>query len=124
MKRITLGLLAALAAGLAGCKTTPKTPPAPPPPSAAQLETMRQTYKEISPTARIGVVTAVTGDLVMVGEMNLDGMKKGQVISIVDSAQNAVAHGEIEELVDGKAVLRIQAGATRAPMVGDAAIRF
>lgn len=124
MKLVTVALVAALAGGLAGCKSTPETPPAPPPPTAAQLDAMRQAYQAISPTTRIGVVTAVTDGLVMVGDMKLDGLTKGQIVSIIDSAQNAIAHGQIEEIVDGKAVLRIQDGATRAPQVGDAAIRF
>jgi hypothetical protein len=124
MRTIALGLL--MSGGLlAGCAQKPAPAPMPRVPTSQQVSEMRDAFKKVSPSARVGIVTAVLADqsLAMVGDFPVDGVRAGDIISFVDADEQAIAHGDVIEIRDGKVIVHFQAAA-RAPMVGDAAVKF
>jgi hypothetical protein len=124
MRTIALGLV--LSGGLlAGCATNGKPVPAPQPPTAQQVAEMRETYKKTAPNVRVGVVSAVVADeqMAMVADFPTDKLRAGEIISFVDANDQAVAHGEIVQVLENKVAVRFQP-AVRAPVVGDAAVKF
>ncbi len=128
MKRIVLkcvltgGMSLAL---LSGCVSTKKEIPAPPPPTGEQAMALKATILEINPKAKVGMVSAVLQDVmyVMVADVDVADVKKGDIFSFVDSQNNVVANGTVTDITDGKIALLYDA-VTRPPMVGDVAAKF
>jgi hypothetical protein len=86
---------------------------------------MRETFKKTAPNVRVGVVSAVLNDqpLAMVAEFPTDKLRVGDIITFVDANEEAVAHGYVIEILDKKIAVRFDP-VSRAPVVGDAAVKF
>lgn len=117
--------LVSAVAVLAGCAAKPKPIPAPMAPTAEQASAIRETFTKAIATARTGLVSAVASDLsyASVTDINVEGLKVGDAISFVDGSKTTVAHGTIVEIKGSLVAVQYQA-ATRAPVVGDVAVKF
>lgn len=133
----------ALAAGLTilmaftGCARRPApapyTPPPPPAMTPERLAGIRAEFQKADPSARVGMITAVKTDkdrsLAAIEDINLEGLREGDVVSIVSgetSNQDVLAEARVLR-VDGK-ILVVKytpvSGAPREPDKGDLAVTY
>jgi hypothetical protein len=111
---------------ITGCAGRPKQPAPPPPPSADQVASMREMFRQVNPSARVGVVSAVLTDMpyAMVADISAEGLKPGDIVSFVDASQDTIAHGRFVKAVDDNKIAVEYLPGKRTPMVGDVAVKF
>ncbi|HEX8342173.1 MAG TPA: hypothetical protein VF624_14815 [Tepidisphaeraceae bacterium] len=108
-----------------GCASRQKPAPMSAPPTAEQVMMIRESFMKVSPTAKVGVVGTVldTDTYVFINDMPTDGIAAGDVVTFVDADQATVAHGKVVDIREGK-VAAMYTTVTRAPVVGDLAVKF
>jgi hypothetical protein len=123
ISKIIGGVCAAML--VAGCVSKPEPEPVSPAPSVDQVQSLRASILQVNDNAKVGVVSGVISDspLAMVSDISTEGIKPGDVFSFVGADKSVVANGTVVEIVDGKLAIRYEP-ATRAPMVGDVAVKF
>lgn len=118
-------LVAALMLGVVGgCHQKKQTAS---PASPEVLQEVRQSYTQIDPNARVGVVIAALPDkgLVAVGDVAVADFKEGDVVVLMDSERHIIAAGKVvAKTADAVHVSYDIAGADeREPQVGDLAVK-
>jgi hypothetical protein len=127
---IRLGLscvLASLLAILGGCQTPAKTTVAPPADDDT-LRLARQSFTATDPKAIVGLVIAVLPNQMYaaVGDIDVKDFTEGEVVSFIDSNKKFLVNGVIKKVTDDALDVQYEAPAadSRAPKVGDLAVRF
>ncbi|HEY8666590.1 MAG TPA: hypothetical protein VIL86_08000 [Tepidisphaeraceae bacterium] len=127
-----LACVVVLAGLMVGCRHNP--PPQKEMPAAVSsqtLQSIRESYRQLDPNARVGQVLAVepSADLAAVGEVDVKDFKEGDSITFLDASQNLIANGTVVRIVTGEGGdwlhVRYEPAARggRAPAVGDLAVR-
>jgi hypothetical protein len=119
---------AVLAAGLfllPGCAKRQPAPQAGPSSSIAGAERMRDTLKRADPSARIGIVYAVEAPAQLVGvrNTNVADFQPGDFVQFLDTTGNVVGDGTVVRQKNDAVHIQYNTGGTRAPVVGDLAVR-
>ncbi len=114
-------------AGLTGCQNKP-TEVAAPPANEDTLGLIRQSYIAADPTAVVGLVTATvpSENFAAVGNMDVKDFKEGDVVSFIDSNKKFLVHGVVKKVTADAIHVKYETPAmgSRAPMLGDLAVRF
>ena len=126
MYKTALAVAVASLVMLTGCANRSKTPAPPPPPSADQVAEIRESFRKVNPSVKIGVVSAVLTDVpyAMVSDMSSEGLQAGDIVSFVDSTQATIAHGKVVQTVDANKIAVEYMPGVRTPVVGDVAVKF
>jgi hypothetical protein len=124
-RRLSILPLALVAAIVVGCAARKEPPPAPMPPTADQVASLKAAILEISPQAKVGIVTAVNTDspMVMISDLDVADVRAGDVFSIVDGTSTVVANAVVVQTVDGKLAANFTP-VSREPVLGDLAVKF
>lgn len=116
----------------ASCHRT-TTPPPPtyqqqPTPSTEWIAIYRQNIQATHPGSLVGVVNAVLPEnhFASVGEIPVEQVKPGDLLTIVDGGGNPVVVGQVVKAVDGNVHLRYEEPqpGRRSPREGDAAVKL
>ncbi len=125
-RMVALPIVAALCL-LSGCQAPVKDSAAPPA-DEETLRLVRQSFTASDPTAIVGLVIAVLPDQMYaaVGDVDVKDFSEGDAISFIDSDKKFLVNGVVKKVTAD--ALHIQyvppAPNSRAPKVGDLAVRF
>jgi hypothetical protein len=112
---------------LTGCQTPPKDTAAPPA-DEETLRLIRQSFTATDPKAIVGLVTAVLPDQMYaaVGDVDVKDFNEGEVVTFIDSNKQPLVNGVIKKVTADALHVQYEKPATgsRAPKVGDLAVRF
>jgi hypothetical protein len=132
--RLSITLIILLAAALsAGCRQYPKATPVEEriefiTPDNAQA--LRAAYRQQYPNSQLGIVAAAInhqhGRFVAVGDLPLDQMAVGQLVTFIDVNQKPLTTGTIVNVLPDSIHVRVDDPplGSREPRVGDMMIRF
>lgn len=118
-------LAATLAAGCLSNKRDPK--PTNAVPTADFVAKIRSEYKKTNPDVRIGVIDYVLSDgpYLSAGDIETNGLKVDDIVSVIDGEEKLVAHGTIRAVKEGSVYVQFtDVPAGRKPMVGDVVVKF
>ena len=125
-KWVALSVVAA-AFALNGCQTPPKSTTAPPADDET-LRLIRQSFTASDPSAIVGLVIAVLPDQMYaaVGDVDVKDFNEGDAVSFIDSNKKFLTNGVVKKITSDALHIQYQPPATgsRAPAVGDLAVRF
>jgi hypothetical protein len=120
-----LGLAAICA--LSGCQA-PAKPTSAPPADEDTLRLIRQSFTASDPKAIVGLVIAVLPDQMYaaVGDVDVKDFSEGDVVSFIDSNKKFLVNGVIKKVTEDALDVQYELPGpnSRAPMVGDLAVRF
>ncbi len=112
---------------IAGCTNKPPEVPV----ITADADTfarVRDNLQRLDPTARIGQVSEVTPDdnRAAVGSIVTEDLKEGDIVTFMDGTEKILTTGKIVRVLPDSIHVKYEAPAegSRAPVVGDLAIRF
>lgn len=110
---------------LTGCAASKKDLSVTPPPTPDQAASLKAAIQQINPQAQVGTISAVITEspLAMIERINPDGVKPGDVFSIVGASNTVVANAVVEKIIDGKIAVRYEP-IVRPPLMGDLAVKF
>lgn len=114
---------------LGGCHF--KQPPPPPPPAPAtadMLQSMRESYQRVDPSARVGMVSAVDSAtrLAAVKDLPVQDFREGNAVTFVDSQQQVIGQGRVVNVAGDTVYVRYEPATgpgQRAPKAGDIMVR-
>jgi hypothetical protein len=106
-----------------GCRSN-KPAPLPPPATPYTAERLQAEFQQIDPSARVGLVDAVTksDQLVAVSHLDPAGFHRGESISFMDSNKNLIAEGTVVRTVDDLLIVHY-ADESRPLRKGDLAVK-
>jgi len=123
---IVLPALAALCF-LSGCQTPVKETAAAPA-DEETLRLVRQSFTASDPSAIVGLVIAVLPDpmYAAVGDVDVKDFNEGDAISFIDSNKKFLVNGVVKKVTSDALHIQYEPPApnSRAPKVGDLAVRF
>jgi hypothetical protein len=112
---------------LSGCQAPVKNTTAPPA-DEETLRLVRQSFTASDPTAIVGLVIAVLPDQLYaaVGDVDVKDFNEGDAISFIDSDKKFLVNGVVKKVTSDALHIQYQPPApnSRAPKVGDLAVRF
>ncbi len=96
--------------------------------AAANVAELRQGYQRRDPQTQVGLVLAVNSQvqMVSVGEINPTDFDAGDIVSFIDTNENALTSGRVIRVLTDSVHVRYDrpAAGRRAPRDGDVMVRF
>jgi len=127
VRPLAICLIPVIALIAAGCKTTPKAEPmmSAPPPSAEVFNELKARLTAGSPDARVGKITEVLASesLARVSDVPVADFPVSGGVVILDATGTKVATAIVDR-IDNDTVVVKYSDSSRAPEVGDVALRF
>ncbi len=111
-----------------GCasKPAPVVPPPASPVSADSLASLRASFNQSFPDAKLSpVVEVLTIDSFLAAAGDEASFPNGSFVTVINSEGTTVAHGRVIAIVDGQVHVRFETSPSgRLPTVGDVLVRF
>jgi hypothetical protein len=113
---------------LTGCasKPAPVTPPPASPVSADSLESLRASFNQSFPDAKLApVVEVLSNDPFLAATGDESSYPNGSFVTVINSEGTTVAHGRVIAHVAGQVHVRFEVSPSgRLPTVGDVLVKF
>jgi hypothetical protein len=113
---------------LTGCasKPAPVTPPPASPVSADSLESLRASFNQSFPDAKLApVVEVLSNDSFLAATGDESSYPNGSFVTVINSEGTTVAHGRVIAHVAGQVHVRFEVSPSgRLPTVGDVLVKF